>query len=174
MAYYKFCPICSHEMETFENDGRNRRRCPECGFVHYNNPAPAAGCVVVKDGKVLWVQRAHEPRIGDWTLPAGFCEWEENPAETAVRELKEETNLDVKISGLFRVYSGNDDPRTNAVLILYFAEAVGGELNAADDAMTAKFFKLEEVPKNIAFQSHRQALEDLKTYYPELFKADAN
>lgn len=174
MAYYNYCPICSHEMESFENEGRKRRRCPACGFVHYNNPAPAAGCVVFKNGKLLWVRRAHEPRIGDWTIPAGFCEWEENPAETAVRELKEETNLDVEISGLFRVYNGNDDPRTNAILILYFARAVGGELKAADDAMTAKFFALEEIPENIAFKSHRQALRDLKTHYPGLFEADAN
>ncbi|NIS17364.1 MAG: NUDIX domain-containing protein [candidate division Zixibacteria bacterium] len=174
MAVYKHCPMCATEMKNFNDNGQKRRYCPNCGFVHYKNPAPAAGCVVFKDGKLLWVERAHEPKVGYWTIPAGFCEWEENPAETAVRELKEETNLDVEITGVFKIYNGNDDPRTNAILILYFADVVGGELKASDDASRAEFLGLHESPEKIAFKSHKQALHDLKTNYPEKFKTDAN
>jgi len=166
--------MCAAELVSFNDNGIKRSHCPRCGFIHYNNPAPAAGCVVFQDGKLLWVQRAHEPKLGYWTIPAGFCEWEENPAETAVRELKEETNLDVKITGVFRIYNGNDDPRTNAILILYFADVVGGELKASDDASRAEFLGLHESPENIAFESHKQALHDLRTHYPEKFKVDAN
>ena len=174
MALFKFCPRCATELEDFIHEDNKRRRCPSCGYVDYHNPVPASGCVVFKEGRLLWVQRGHEPRIGDWTIPAGFCEWDENPADTAVRELKEETNLDVKITGIFRIYNGNDDPRTNAILILYFADIIGGELKAGDDASRAEFLSLEDSPKNIAFQSHRQALSDLKKHYPGLFESHAN
>lgn len=120
------------------------------------------------------VQRAHEPFVGDWTIPAGYCEWEENPAETAVRELKEETGLDVGITGVFKIYNGHDDPRTNAVLVLYFADILGGELRPDDDALRAEFFTWDKIPKNIAFEAHRQALTDLKVGYPERFESYAD
>jgi ADP-ribose pyrophosphatase YjhB (NUDIX family) len=120
------------------------------------------------------VQRAHQPFVGDWTIPAGYCEWEENPAETAVRELKEETGLDVSITKVFKIYSGHDDPRTNAILVLYFADIIGGELRPADDALRADFFAWDEIPENIAFEAHRQALTDLKTGYPERFESHAD
>lgn len=174
MALYKFCPRCGTELEKFIHEEIERRRCPSCEFVHYHNPVPAAGCVVFKKGRLLWVQRGREPFTGDWTIPAGYCEWDENPAQTAVRELKEETNLDVEITGMFRIYNGNDDPRTNAILILYFAKIVGGELRAGDDASQAKFLALKDSPVNIAFESHRQALSELKEHYRELFESHAD
>jgi ADP-ribose pyrophosphatase YjhB (NUDIX family) len=174
MSLYKFCPHCGEKLENYEHEGYDRRKCPSCDFVHYLNPVPAAGCVIFDRGRILMVRRAHEPYIGDWTFPAGFCEWEENPSETAVRELKEETGLDVKITGLFKVYNGNDDPRTNAILILYFADNIGGVLTAADDALEAAFFSESDIPGNIAFESHRQAIRDLKTGFQKRFEYDAD
>jgi ADP-ribose pyrophosphatase YjhB (NUDIX family) len=166
--------MCGSTLLDHIEEGQDRPRCPNCGFVHYHNPAPAAGCVVFKNGKLLMVQRAHEPYVGAWTMPAGFLEWDEGPAQTAVRELKEETNLDVSITGLFNVYNGDDDPRTNAIMVLYFADILGGELRADDDAGEARFFAESEIPKNIAFESHRQAIRDLKQNYSHKFKADAD
>jgi len=174
MADYKFCPLCAQPLIDFYHDHRLRKKCSACGFIHYHNPVPAAGCVIFRQGCLLMVQRAHFPYVGDWTIPAGFCEWDENPADTAVRELAEETGLQVEVGDLFRVYNGDDDPRTNAILILYFARIVGGELRAADDALQARFFSRSEIPANIAFASHRQAVQTLKTEYAELFEADAN
>jgi 8-oxo-dGTP diphosphatase len=174
MALYKFCPLCGDKLEYKLCQKRKRPTCPSCGFIHYQNPVPAAGCVVFQKGKLLMVQRAHEPFVGDWTIPAGYCEWEENPAVTAVRELKEETGLDVSITRVFKIYNGYDDPRTNAILVLYFADIIGGELRPADDALRAVFFAWDEIPKNIAFEAHRQALTDLKTSYPERFESHAD
>jgi 8-oxo-dGTP diphosphatase len=93
-------------------------------------------------------------------------EWQEHPSQTAVREVKEETGLDIRLKGFFEVYSGSDDPRTNAVLILYLGEPIGGELGAADDAEEVRYFGFDELPDNIAFASHRQALKD----YQERFR----
>ncbi|MBI5267545.1 MAG: NUDIX hydrolase, partial [candidate division Zixibacteria bacterium] len=110
------------------------------------------------------VKRAHPPRIGWWCFPAGFMEWQEHPAQTALREVEEETGLKIGLIRFFQVYSGNDDPRTNAVLILYLARVIGGELCAADDALEVAWFAPESTPAEIAFLSHRQALADYRSY----------
>jgi 8-oxo-dGTP diphosphatase len=93
-------------------------------------------------------------------------EWSEHPTQTAVREVREETGLDVKLTGFFEVYSGTDDPRNNAILLLYLAEVVGGELKAADDALDVAWFSFDNLPERIAFESHIQALAD----YQERFR----
>lgn len=157
---FRHCPLCGTELIPARLDGRDRLRCPDdsCGYIYYQNPVPAAGAVIVENKKILLVKRAHPPKIGWWSIPAGFMEWEEHPTETAVRELKEETGLEIQLTGFFEVYSGSDDARNNAVLILYLAERIGGELMAGDDASEVRFFGFDELPDNIAFASHRQAL----------------
>ncbi len=97
-------------------------------------------------------------------------EWDESPQHCAERELKEETGLDIIVDKIFNVYSGTDDPRTNAVLILYFGRVAGGVATAGDDAAEVGFFGIEEIPANIAFLAHRQAIEDLRKNYPELLR----
>ncbi|UCD93704.1 MAG: NUDIX hydrolase, partial [Candidatus Zixiibacteriota bacterium] len=131
---FKFCPRCGTGLERQAIDHKPRLVCPNdsCDFIYYHNPIPAAGALVIQDNKILMVKRAVTPRIGWWCLPAGFMEWSEHPSETAIREIREETGLDIQLESLFEVYSGTDDPRMNAVLILYLASAVGGKL-AADD-----------------------------------------
>lgn len=161
---YRFCPRCANGLVEREMDGHRRMQCPdpECGFVYYQNPVPAAGAIVEANGKILMVKRAHPPAIGDWCFPAGFMEWQEHPAQTAVREVGEETGLKIELVSFFEVYSGNDDPRANAVLILYLARATGGELKAADDALEVAYFDPHETPSNIAFEAHRRAIADYR------------
>jgi 8-oxo-dGTP diphosphatase len=163
-AGYRYCPFCASALEELPLDGRERMACSSgnCDFVFYHNPVPAAGAIIVEHGKVLLVRRAHPPRIGDWCLPAGFMEWSEHPSATALREVEEESGLKIKIRSLFEIYSGSDDPRTNAILTLYLADIVGGTLLAGDDAMEVGWFGLDDLPDNIAFASHRQALADYK------------
>jgi len=170
--FFKYCPVCSTKLDIVKNSNEERPTCSSCGFVHYLNPAPAAGAIVFDKGCLLMVRRAHPPYIGKWTIPAGFMEWGESPEETAVRELKEETNLDVQLEGLFHVYSGSDDPRTRAILVLYFANMTGGDLRPDDDASEAVFFSLDNLPTEdeIAFESHRMAVKKLKEEFPERFE----
>jgi ADP-ribose pyrophosphatase YjhB (NUDIX family) len=144
-------------------EGRDRQVCSECGYIFYQNPAPAVGVIVVEEGKVLLVQRKFEPRKGGWTLPAGFVEYEEHVEDCAVRELKEETNLDVELTGLFGAYSAMDDPRVRVVLLLYTGRRTGGDLRAGDDAVDARFFSIDQLPEPIAFKAHVQALADVKS-----------
>jgi 8-oxo-dGTP diphosphatase len=161
---YRICPRCGTTLVERELDGRRRPACPDphCHFVFYQNPVPAAGAIIVEDNRVLMVKRAHPPRVGWWCLPAGFMEWHEHPTQTAVREIREETGLDIELTSFFEVYSGTDDPRVNAVLMLYLAKRIGGRLEANDDALEVRFFGFDELPDEIAFASHRQALADYR------------
>lgn len=161
---YKYCPRCGSKLAKQIIDNSPRLKCTSnsCDFIYYHNPIPAAGAMVIDNGKILLVQRAVIPKIGWWCIPAGFMEWQEHPSDTAIRELREETGLDIKIDSFFEVYSGQDDPRLNAVLILYLATPEGGRLRADDDALDARFFGFDELPEKIAFISHRQALADYR------------
>ena len=158
----RYCSRCGGPMSSKRVDDRLRAVCDRCGFVAYRNPAPAAGVILVENHAVLLVQRKFEPRRGQWTLPAGFVEYDEHVADCAVRETKEETNLDVELDKLFGAYMAMDDPRVQVVLLLYTCRRVGGELRAGDDATEARFFPLDEPLPPIAFKAHEQALADLR------------
>ncbi len=170
ISSFKHCPLCATELETRQRDHIERKVCPACGFVDWHNPSPAAGAIVIDNGKLLLVKRADYPRQGDWCIPAGFVEWDESPGECAVRELLEETGLEIELGELFNVYSGTDDPRTNALLILYFGKIVGGRPTAGDDAAELAFFGKDDIPDNIAFAAHVQTIKDLKSRYPDMLK----
>lgn len=158
----RFCLRCGTRMVRRDDHGRLRPTCPACGHIDYRNPVPAAGIILSGPRGVLLVQRKYDPRAGDWCLPAGFMEYGETPERCAVRELFEETGVCARLTGLFGVYAGFDDPRVRAVLILYTAERTGGRLRAGDDAIDARFVPLRRLPKRIAFQAHVQALEDFR------------
>ena len=158
---FRFCPLCATRLVRRDDHGSLRPTCPACGYIHYRNPVPAAGVVMLQRGDVLLVRRRFEPRAGAWCLPAGFMEYGESPERCAVRELREETGIAARLTGLHGVYAGFDDPRVRAVLILYAAERVGGRLKPGDDALEARFFPLRRLPARIAFASHRLALREL-------------
>jgi len=116
--------------------------------------------LLLERGRMLMVKRKFDPRAGDWCLPAGFMEYGETPEHCARRELMEETGIRGRLTGLFGVYAGHDDPRVRAVLVLYRAERAGGRLRPGDDAIEARLFPLDQLPAAIALEAHRQALID--------------
>jgi ADP-ribose pyrophosphatase YjhB (NUDIX family) len=157
---FRYCPRCATALEKLDDHGHRRPVCPLCGWVHYRNPVPAAGVILEHKGEVLLVKRRYQPRAGAWCLPAGFMEYGETPEHCAVREAHEETGLAIRLTGLFGVYAGMDDPRARAVLILYTAAREGGRLRAGDDALETGWFAPARLPHAIAFAAHRQALKD--------------
>jgi ADP-ribose pyrophosphatase YjhB (NUDIX family) len=157
---FRYCPLCATPLEKLDDHGHRRPICPLCGWVHYRNPAPAAGVMLERRGAILLVKRKYAPRAGAWCIPAGFMEYGETPEHCAVREVEEETGLACRLTGLFGVYAGFDDPRTRAVLILYTAERIGGRLRPGDDAVETDYFPPTRLPRAIAFAAHRQALKD--------------
>jgi len=157
---YKYCPKCDGllKQRLILQEDRPRLICKECSFIFYINPTPAAGVILLKDNKIVLVKRKYEPKRGQWSLPAGFLEYDETVQQTAIREAKEETNLDVRLNGLFGVYSAYDDPRKQVVLIVYRGEIISGDLKPGDDAEDVKFFPLDDLPEEIAFGCHRHVL----------------
>jgi len=158
----RYCIRCGQALVRRDDNGSPRPTCPACGYVHYRNPAPAAGVILGRPGELLLVRRRYAPRAGAWCLPAGFLEYGESPTRCAVRELREETGLRARLTGLHGVYAGIDDPRVRSVLILYTAEPAGGRLRPGDDAIAARFFPLAALPRDLAFASHEKAIADFR------------
>lgn len=154
-----YCPKCASGLITRFVGDKLRRTCPSCNYIHYTDPKVGVGILVISDGKVLLVKRGMNPEIGKWSIPAGFLDYGEDPQVTAVREVLEETNLRVKITGLLDVYY-NPEAQTQggaSIFILYKAELLEGELRAGDDAEEAAFFELSSIP-DLAFSSTKEAI----------------
>jgi ADP-ribose pyrophosphatase YjhB (NUDIX family) len=141
-----FCPRCGSPVQESEQFGRLRPVCPGCGWIYFADPKVAAAVLVIQDGAVLLVRRAVDPARGLWTLPAGFVDAGEDPAEAAARECLEETGLEVRITGLLDVLFGQEHPRGAHIVIFYRAEVAGGDLAPADDVDQAAFFKPNALP----------------------------
>jgi ADP-ribose pyrophosphatase YjhB (NUDIX family) len=154
----QFCPRCGAGITQAERFGRIRTVCPSCGWIYFPDPKVAAAVIVEEDGKVLLVRRANDPERGLWTLPAGFIDAGEDPAQAAVRECMEETGLEVAISGLVDVIAGQEHPRGAHFVIFYRARVLAGELTPGDDVDAAEFFARDALPP-LAFRTTQRILK---------------
>jgi ADP-ribose pyrophosphatase YjhB (NUDIX family) len=101
----KFCSECGARVaiQTPPGDHRPRFVCTGCGVIHYENPKLIVGCVPEFEGQILLCKRAIEPRLGYWTVPAGFMENGETLQQAAARESFEEALAEVEIGSLLSV-----------------------------------------------------------------------
>jgi len=153
----KFCLSCGTALERKEYVGKVRPVCPSCGWVYFPDPKVAVAVVIEKDGRLLFVQRAVNPFKGLWTLPAGFLDAGEDPVDASSREVREETGLEIEISELIGIISGQEYAKGAHLVLVYRASIMGGELKPGDDAARAEFFKLDNLPP-MAFQSTSEIL----------------
>jgi ADP-ribose pyrophosphatase YjhB (NUDIX family) len=158
---FPYCPRCRAAMGRAREGGEERPRCPECGFVQYLNPAPGAGVILLRGREVCLVRRKFPPKVGQWSLPTGFMEWDEDVAQTAIREAHEETGLEVELGGLYAVESGILPPDIPVLVVFFRARETGGVLQAGDDAAEVAFFPVEALPQPVAFAAHRRVLARL-------------
>ncbi len=156
-SHIKFCPRCAAEVTRVEKFGGVRPVCPQCGWIYFADPKVAAAVLVEADGRVLLVRRANEPFRGLWTLPAGFVNGGEDPAEAAMRECLEETGLTVSITGVLDVIAGQEHERGADFIIVYHAELISGDLSPADDADAAEWFPRNDLP-SLAFKATQKVL----------------
>ena len=124
----------------------------------------AGGCIFNDRGEVL-LQRRGDCNL--WGFPGGALELGETPEQAAVREVKEETSLDVQVGQLLGVYTETDAVCSNgdfyqSVCIVYALTAVGGELYCDnDETLELKYFPLDNPPQLFCKQ-HEQMLQDLR------------
>ena len=152
-----FCPRCGKPLADRLAYGQVRRACDACGFVHFRDPVVAVVALVIREGKALMVRRAMDPERGKWAFPAGYLDYGEDPREAAVREVREETGIDIRITRLIDV-RGPDRAvggSKASIAILFEGEALGGEPRAEDDVDRAAFLARDEVPAGqwAAFES---------------------
>ena len=100
---------------------------------------------------------AFEPGKGKWTLPAGFVNAHEDPAEAAARECLEETGLEVEIGELLMLISGREHEHGADIVLVYRGSIQNGHLKAGDDATAVKFFDRDQLPP-LAFKATRKPL----------------
>ncbi len=128
------------------------------------NPACTADIIVEYGGKLVFVERSHEPFKGYLAFPGGFLETgKESIEQTAARELMEETGLEVKPEDLALVCvksKPNRDPRGHVIAHIYYAKKVSGQPKAGDDAANIKLLTVAEaLNANLAFD-HTEILTE--------------
>ncbi|MDD5034023.1 MAG: NUDIX hydrolase [Methylococcaceae bacterium] len=154
----KYCSECGSQVRLGipVGDERERHICDACGVIHYHNPKVIAGCIPVWGERVLLCRRAIEPRLGLWTLPAGFMETGENLPQAAQREAREEANVEVEIEALYNLFSL---PHISQVYVFFRASMIEERFFPGYESLETRLFSEEEIPwDELAFETVRRSL----------------
>ncbi len=158
----RFCSHCAGPINrvTPPGDDRQRDYCPACDRVFYQNPRNVVGAVPIgEDGRVLLCKRGIEPRLGKWTLPAGFLENGESTHAGAVRETREEAGAHIRL-GEQTLYTLFNLPRINQVYLFFRAEIETMGLGFTGETLEVGLFSEAEIPwDELAFPVVRVTLE---------------
>ena len=126
---FRYCPACRTALEDRLVDGVDRRACPNCEFVEWGNPTPTAMTLVRCGDRLLFIRQPFFPPR-HWGLINGFVERGENAEQAAVREVKEEVGLDVRLA---RVVGTFYYERRNLLLIGFLADADSTDVTPSDE-----------------------------------------
>ena len=143
-----------------DGDDRERLICPDCGYIAYDNPKVVVGSVVTWRDRILLCRRAIYPRMGYWTLPAGYMELGETSAEGALREAWEEARARIEIDHLLAVYN---IPTISQVQIIYLGHLSTPGVEAGLESQEVELFRWDDIPwHDIAFPSVHWALNHFR------------
>ena len=135
--------ICYGEALDLPAEAVRDRLANEFGHV---TPKVGAGAAIFDDdGRVLLMERADG---GDWCLPAGYTDPNESPTETAIRETREETGLEIEVIDLVGLYTrepSNVDPH-GFIGVLYLGDVQGGTLELSHEGDALRYWRLSDVP----------------------------
>ena len=145
--------------------------------LYPKQPVVGVGAVVICDGKILLEKRKNDPGKGKWSIPGGLVELGENVEQTVIREVKEETGLEVEKPEHIDVVGNvirdeNGEIKYHFVIIDYFVKLKGGTMKAMSDAEELRWATFDEVEKydltktfREFFQRNRQKLEKLNSCF---------
>lgn len=161
---YKFCPHCGGKLSIRETKSLSQLKCSDCHKIFYQNPAVGVAAIIIKDKKVL-LGRRNISYSKMWCIPCGYAEYYEDVREAAVREFKEETNLDIKLGPVFNIHSNFHNPAQHTVGIWFLVEDYKGDMKPNDDIDELDFFSTKDMEdKNIdlAFPTDKLIILELK------------
>ena len=142
---FQFCPMCAARLtrEVIFDDNIPRIKCPACGWIQLSSNAVAVVVVARNEQGIAAIFPPGEPGVG---LPAGLVEYGEDPAESALREVLEETGLEAKIVDcLGWIFINRTSWPGPMIQIMYEAEIIGGKVKGSDEG-AAKIIPLGEFP----------------------------
>jgi ADP-ribose pyrophosphatase YjhB (NUDIX family) len=148
-----FCSNCGSPVVFKIPDGDHLPRfvCPSCGMVHYKNPLLVLGCVPEWEGRILLCRRAIAPRLGFWTVPAGFMENDETMQHAAARECYEEALAKVEIGSLLAIVSVT---HASQVHVMFRAKLLAPEFAPGPESLEVALVDEAGIPwKELAFPS---------------------
>jgi ADP-ribose pyrophosphatase YjhB (NUDIX family) len=154
-----FCSACGQPVVLTipEGDHLPRYVCAACATIHYQNPRLIVGCVPVYEGKILLCRRAIEPRLGFWTLPAGFMENGESLQNAAARESLEEALAKVTIGSLLAIVHVL---HAHQVHVMFRAQLLDPNVGAGPESLEVGLFDEANIPwDEMAFRSIDFALK---------------
>jgi len=154
-----FCSTCGARVEHRVPPGDTLPRfvCAHCGIIHYENPKIVVGCIPEWENRILLCRRAIEPRIGLWTVPAGFMENGETTAQGAQRETLEEANAKVEMLGLYALFN---IPHINQVYMLFRARLLNLDFSAGAETLETMLFEEHQIPwDQLAFATVKRTLK---------------
>ena len=164
LSKFKYCPICGSSL--FNISSEKSRKCGDCGFEYFVNPSSANVAFILNEkGELLVERRKNNPAKGTLDLPGGFADMNETVEEGLIREVMEETGLEVtEATYIFSKpntyhYSGVDIP----TLDMFFRCKVkdDNKVKANDDAAECMWIPLEEIEtEQFGLNSVRSGLID--------------
>ena len=150
---FKYCPFCRTQLISKEEGGEQRPVCSNCNYIQFRNPDPGVVVLIEKKGNVLLGIRREGVGKGKWCLPQGYIEFNEDFLTAAIREVKEETGLDVRIQSIVNVVSNFFSPKLHTLTIVLLANVVAGKLCAGDDMENLKWIPFSEPLPEMAFEA---------------------
>jgi ADP-ribose pyrophosphatase YjhB (NUDIX family) len=160
-----YCAQCGARvtLKVPPGDQLPRHVCDSCGTIHYQNPKIVAGCLIEWEDKIVLAKRAIDPRLGYWTLPAGFMENGESVQHAAAREAYEEALAKVEIGEMLSMISV---PHISQVHIFFRAKLLDAAIGAGPESLEVGLYREAEIPwDQLAFPTVKQTL---RRYFADL------
>tara|TARA_B100000949_G_C14224231_1_gene425947 strand:+ start:146 stop:646 length:501 start_codon:yes stop_codon:yes gene_type:complete len=157
----KYCHWCGTILTVKKLNEIDKHYCNTCNRFIFEDPKLAVVVLVSNGSKLLLVKRAIEPALGKWSFPSGYVDLGEAVETAAVREVKEETGVDIKINFLVGAYSSSLRP---LVLLAYGAEVSGGIMKLNHEVLDLGYFSPECLP-DMPFPHDDEILRDWTALY---------
>lgn len=127
-------------------------------------PVLGVGALILEEGRILLVERGRAPLSGHWSLPGGGVETGERLEDAVVREVFEETGLEVETGSIATVFErimADQSGRCeyHYVLVDFYCTIRGGNLRAGDDSKDVRWFGMEELPSLSITEGTREVIK---------------